>query len=107
MFDELVSEQNTLEILESSEKSSTVRRNHQVQNKSILLSADEPENKSVKSDTTVVENKDTAEVNTSAGSVLVVPQSPREIRKLFQQPDAFQKPIARTAEAEFGGEMGT
>jgi len=101
MFDELVSEQNTLEILESSEKSSTVRRN-----KNILLTADEPDNKSVKSDTTVIENKDTAEVNTSAGSVLVVPQSPREIRKLFQQPDAFQKPIARTAEAEFGGEMG-
>merc|ERR1719222_1235725 len=108
MFDELVSEQNTLEILESSEKSSTVRRNNQVQNKNILLSADEPDNKSVKSDTTVIENKDTAavEVNGSAGSVLVVPQSPREIRKLFQQPDAFQKPIARTAEAEFGGEMG-
>jgi len=108
MFDELVSEQNTLEILESSEKSSTVRRNNQVQNKNILLAADEPDNKSVKSDTTVIENKDTAavEVNGSAGSVLVVPQSPREIRKLFQQPDAFQKPIARTAEAEFGGEMG-
>ena len=107
MFDELVSEQNTLEILESSEKSSTVRRNNQVQNKNILLAtADEPDNKSVKSDTTVIENKDTAEPNSNAGSVLVVPQSPREIRKLFQQPDAFQKPIARTAEAEFGGEMG-
>merc|ERR1719397_505626 len=110
MFDELVSEQNTLEILESSEKSSTVRRNvNQVQNKNILLAMDESDNKSVKSDTTVIENKETPaalESNGSGGSVLVVPQSPREIRKLFQQPDAFQKPIARTAEAEFGGEMG-
>ena len=102
MFDELVSEQNTLEILESSEKSNTVRRN----TKNILLAAaEEVDNKSVKSDTTVIENKE-ADSNGSAGLVLVVPQSPREIRKLFQQPDAFQKPIARTAEAEFGGEMG-
>merc|ERR1719397_439616 len=110
MFDELVSEQNTLEILESSEKSSTVRRNvNQVQNKNILLATDEPDNNSVKSDTTVIENKETpaaSESNGNGGSVLVVPQSPREIRKLFQRPDAFQKPIARTAEAEFGGEMG-
>jgi len=111
MFDELVSEQNTLEILESSERSNTVRRNNQqVQNKNLLLASDEVDNKSVKSDTTVLESngKEAAEEtnNSSAGSVLVVPQSPREIRKLFQQPDAFQKPITRTTDTEFSGEMG-
>ena len=110
MFDELVSEQNTLEILESSERSNTVRRNNQVvQNKNLLLASDEVDNKSVKSDTTVIESngKEAAEETSgSAGSVLVVPQSPREIRKLFQQPDAFQKPITRTTDTEFSGEMG-
>ena len=106
MFDELVSEQNTLEILESSERSNTVRRNNQVvQNKNLLLASDEVDNKSVKSDTTVIESngKEAAE---ETNSVLVVPQSPREIRKLFQQPDAFQKPITRTTDTEFSGEMG-
>jgi len=118
MFDELVNEQNTLEIIESSEKSNTVKRRQieSVINKNILLPPDDNDNKSVKSDTTVIESSDSLneattsnakEITESVVSVLTVPQSPREIRKLFQQPDSFQKSFVRTADAEFGGEMGS
>jgi len=118
MFDELVNEQNTLEIIESSEKSNTVKRrqNDSVINKNILLPPDDSDNKSVKSDTTVIEScEPVTEATTSKAtevpegevSVLTVPQSPRDIRKLFQQPDSFQKPFVRTADAEFGGSMGS
>jgi hypothetical protein len=106
MFDELVSEQNTMEIIESSEQNGTMRRRQAEQIQKNIIN-DETASKSVKSDTAVIENLESVvnPVSQDSDSLLIVPQSPREIRKMFQQPAVFQKSFSRVAEVEFPAEF--
>jgi len=106
MFDELVNEQNTMEIIESSEQYDTVRRRQAQQIQKTNVN-DETDNKSVKSDTTMIENFESKvdSVSQDSSSLLNVPQSPKEIRKMFQQPAVFQKSFSRVAEVELPAEM--
>ena len=98
MFDELVSEQNTLDLLEVSEPSGTIKRSHPepVQKMSVLVYGEEINTRSVKTDSSAPGQEDPEPIM----SVLTVPQSPSEIRKMFQQPDAFQKSFIRASETE-------
>ena len=117
MFDELVNEQNTLEILESSEQSGTVKR---CQDEKIQkLTLDDTDNRSVKSDNTVIETSSMKSINETQtmpkdspdSSVLSVPQSPSMVRKMFQQGNSFlqqsnssSSSFVRTTETELSGD---
>lgn len=118
MFDELVNEQNTLEILESSEQSGTVKRRQDEKIQKLTL--DDTDNRSVKSDNTVIETSSMKSTNETPNlqkdfpdsSVVSVPQSPSMIRKMFQQGNSFlqqsnssSSSFARTTETELSGDF--
>jgi len=75
ILDELVIDESALELTESSGETGTMKRKQAEHAKSFI--SDDVDNRSVKSDATVIEIKD----NEKEESVIVVPQSPREIRK--------------------------
>lgn len=97
MFDELVSEQNTMEIIESSEQSGTVKR-RQVPPKAEDTKKTE---KKIIITATTTKKADNEDSNT----VLAVPQSPKEIRKMFQQPAVFEKSYSKVSEVELPAEL--
>ena len=82
-----------------------------------ISSIEDFDNKSVRSDTTVIENRvsertiikpenpTTPEQSNDLTSVISVPQSPSEIRKKFQQNTSFEKSFQKSAEFELSKEF--
>jgi len=99
ILDELVIDESALEMIESSEETGTMKRK-QTEHAKIFIS-DEVDNRSVKSDATVIEIKD----NEKEESVIFVPQSPREIRKKFQAPSSFERSFTKSSELELSKEF--
>jgi len=94
ILDELVIDESAIEFNESSTDTGTMKRK---ENKNI--SSDEADNRSVKSDATVIEMKDKEE------SVIVVPPSPKEIRKKFQSTSSFERGFTKSADLELSKEF--
>merc|ERR1719232_1230910 len=99
ILDELVIDESALELNESSEETGTMKRKQTEQPKSIV--SDDVDNRSVKSDATVIEIKD-SEMDQS---VITVPQSPREIRKKFQAASSFERSFTKSSDLELSKEF--
>lgn len=99
ILDELVIDESALEMIESSEETGTMKRKQTEHAKSFI--SDEVDNRSVKSDATVIEIKD----NEKEESVIFVPQSPKEIRKKFQAPSSFERSFTKSSELELSKEF--
>merc|ERR1719232_984277 len=99
ILDELVIDESALELNESSEETGTMKRKQTEQPKSIV--SDDVDNRSVKSDATVIEIKD-SEMDES---VITVPQSPREIRKKFQAASSFERSFTKSSDLELSKEF--
>lgn len=102
MFDSLVSEQQTIEILEaSSGETETMKRK-----KSEKLNSELVAESSAESDSNSKENKDILLHDDNNQSVIIAaPQTPKEIRKKFQQSSSFEKNIVKSTEIEFSPEF--
>lgn len=99
ILDELIIDESALEMIESSEETGTMKRKQTENAKSFI--SDEVDNRSVKSDATVIEIKDSEKDE----SVIFVPQSPREIRKKFQAPSSFERSFTKSSELELSKEF--
>jgi len=99
ILDELVIDESALELTESSGETGTMKRKQAEHAKSFI--SDDVDNRSVKSDATVIEIKD----NEKEESVIVVPQSPREIRKKFQAASSFERSFTKSSDLELSKEF--
>eukprot|EP00091_Calanus_sinicus_P025108 TRINITY_DN9390_c0_g1_i1.p1 TRINITY_DN9390_c0_g1~~TRINITY_DN9390_c0_g1_i1.p1 ORF type:complete len:170 (-),score=39.83 TRINITY_DN9390_c0_g1_i1:464-973(-) len=99
ILDELIIDESALEMIESSEETGTMKRKQTENAKN--FTSDEVDNRSVKSDATVIEIKEKEREE----SVIVVPQSPREIRKKFQAPSSFERSFTKSSELELSKEF--
>merc|ERR1719341_1480388 len=99
ILDELIIDESALEMIETSEETGTMKRKQTEIEKS--FTSDEVDNRSVKSDATVIEIKESQKEE----SVIVVPQSPREIRKKFQAPSSFDRSFTKSSELELSKEF--
>lgn len=105
MFDNLVSEQGTIEILESSGETETMKRKKREQVKS--LTSDDIDKWSVKSDLTVIEKKDVSILKDYIDQSDVFPthHSPMVIRKKFQDANSFEKNFTKITDVELSEEF--
>jgi len=99
ILDELVIDESALELTLSSGETGTMKRKQAEHAKSFI--SDDVDNRSVKSDATVIEIKD----NEKEESVIVVPQSPREIRKKFQAASSFERSFTKSSDLELSKEF--
>jgi len=99
ILDELVIDESALELTESSGETGTMKRKQAEHAKSFI--SDDVDNRSVKSDATVIEIKDSEKEE----SVIVVPQSPREIRKKFQAASSFERSFTKSSDLELSKEF--
>jgi len=99
ILDELVIDESALDLIESSEETGTMKRKKSESAKN--STNDDIDNRSVKSDATVIENKD-REVELS---IVTVPQSPREVRKKFQTGTSFERSFTKSADLELSKEF--
>jgi len=103
ILDELVIDESALELNESSEETGTMKRKQIDNTKSVI--SDDADSRSVQSDATVIEKKDNATPKEKEESLIVVPQSPREIRKKFQVASSFERSFTKSADVEFSKEF--
>eukprot|EP00092_Neocalanus_flemingeri_P004841 GFUD01005209.1.p1 GENE.GFUD01005209.1~~GFUD01005209.1.p1 ORF type:complete len:1622 (-),score=474.54 GFUD01005209.1:150-5015(-) len=103
ILDELVIDESALELHKSSEETGTIKRKQTEQAK--IFISDDIDNRSVQSDATVIENKENIIKNEKEESVIVVPQSPREIRKKFQAASSFERSFTKSTDLEFSKEF--
>merc|ERR1712123_113066 len=87
ILDGLVIDESALELTESSGETGTMKRKQAEHAKSFI--SDDVDNRSVKSD----------------ASVIVVPQSPREIRKKFQAASSFERSFTKSSDLELSKEF--
>merc|ERR1711915_73063 len=99
ILDELVIDESALDLIESSEETGTMKRKKSESAKN--STNDDIDNRSVKSDATVIENKG-REVELS---IVTVPQSPREVRKKFQTGTSFERSFTKSADLELSKEF--
>merc|ERR1711892_664990 len=99
ILDELVIDESALELTESSGETGTMKRKQAEHAKSFI--SDDVDNRSVKSDATVIEIKDSEKEE----SVIFVPQSPREIRKKFQAASSFERSFTKSSDLELSKEF--
>merc|ERR1711892_1457649 len=99
ILDELVIDESALELTESSGETGTMKRKQAEHAKSFI--SDDVDNRSVQSDATVIEIKDSEKEE----SVIVVPQSPREIRKKFQAASSFERSFTKSSDLELSKEF--
>jgi len=99
ILDELVIDESALELNESSDETGTMKRRQAEQAKSVV--SDDVDNRSVKSDATVIEIKGEEKDQ----SVITVPQSPREIRKKFQAASSFERSFTKSSDLELSKEF--
>jgi len=103
ILDELIIDESALDLVESSEETNTVKRKKTEYAKSFI--SDDIDNRSVKSDATVIENKDNVNPIEEKECVIVIPQSPREIRKKFQAASSFERSFTKSADLELSNEF--
>merc|ERR1719153_1643807 len=103
ILDELVIDESALELNESSEETGTMKRKQIDNTKSVV--SDDVDSRSVQSDATVIEKTDNATPKEKEESLIVVPQSPREIRKKFQAASSFERSFTKSADLEFSKEF--
>ena len=99
ILDELVIDESALELTQSSGETGTMKRKQAEHAQSFI--SDDVDNRSVKSDATVIEIKDSEKEE----SVIVVPQSPREIRKKFQAASSFERSFTKSSDLELSKEF--
>jgi len=102
MFDNLVSEHRTIEILESSGETETMKRKKCEKVKSLI--SDDIDKCSVKSDLTIIEKEDVSVLKDDIGQSNSS-HSPMEIRKKFQDASTFEKNVTKITDMEFSEEF--
>jgi len=103
MFDELVNEQNTKEMLEFSEDTATIKRKSSG-NKTESVSEDM--DKDVANiEETMTDKRNSDSPKTTNDSLCYVPQSPKDIRKKFKEASNFEKNFPKSTDLEFSPEF--
>jgi len=103
MFDELVSEQQTIEIIESSVETGKIKRKS-TENTSSNLN-DNLDSCSVKSEVIMKEKEDLNLLNEKNDLAPLIPPSPREVRKCFQPQENVEKSCTKSADIELCSEI--